>query len=53
MTTHYENGQLKYKGMASEGKRDGPWEVYDVNGQLMKIQTMKDGEFIDLDYFGT
>lgn len=44
---YYENGQLKWKGINLNGKREGKWFFYDEKGAVMEVRTYKNGEEIN------
>jgi antitoxin component YwqK of YwqJK toxin-antitoxin module len=44
LVDHYNNGQLRIRGVIKDGKQDGLSEGFYENGQLSSRETFKDGE---------
>ena len=43
----YSGGNLRVKRNYKDGKEEGEWLWYDINGQLRQTQIFKDGKLIE------
>jgi hypothetical protein len=50
-TTYYENGQPEIKSYYNNGMETGRWQFYNSYGILEKIETYKEGEIQETEYF--
>jgi antitoxin component YwqK of YwqJK toxin-antitoxin module len=40
----FDNGVIKIKGYYKNGKKDGTWEEYNENGDLILVQIYQEGK---------
>jgi antitoxin component YwqK of YwqJK toxin-antitoxin module len=43
-TYYFENGKIQQEGFFKDGKLDGVWTSYDVNGNKLAVATYDNGE---------
>ncbi|MFL5680660.1 MAG: toxin-antitoxin system YwqK family antitoxin [Chloroflexota bacterium] len=43
-TTHYANGNIKYRGAHLDGEMHGPWEFFRTDGSMMRAGSFDRGK---------